>query len=341
MGRLWYSSGVSAAAGNMAGYINTNRDVILYTLDVPPENREKVRQFVEESILPENRYYLYHHFKDNCSTRIRDIIDLAVDGEFKNQFGDEPGRYTLRQHVRRHTWFSPFSDWLLNFLMGQNIDTPITIWEEMFLPSEVARRIHDFPYTDSYGVSRPLVSGVETVNKSYGRPPVLEVPRRQWPRELIFSLTLAVLLGFLFYIQSKFTAFGQVALGVFHCLAGIIFGGAGVALFFMSLFTEHDYTFHNINLLFGNPLLLLAIPMGIRYASSVNYNRRLKPEFTLRLLWLLVAIGVIASMFIKLSPRFWQQNLTEQMLMLPIALVLSLEPAGLKRMLQRVFWRWQ
>jgi hypothetical protein len=28
------------------------------------------------------------------------------------------------------------------------------------------------------------------------------------------------------------------------------------------------------------------------------------------------------------------------MLMLPIALVLSLEPVGLKRMLRRIFWRW-
>jgi hypothetical protein len=143
----------------------------------------------------------------------------------------------------------------------------------------------------------------------------------------------------LLYIQSKSTALGQVVLGIFHCIAGVIFGGFGLALFFMSLFTQHDYTFHNINMLFGTPLLLLAIPTGIRYASSINYSRRLKPELTLRLVWLLVALGIILSMFIKISPRFWQQNLTDQMLILPIALVLSLEPAGLKRMLQRIFWR--
>jgi len=41
-----------------------------------------------------------------------------------------------------------------------------------------------------------------------------------------------------------------------------------------------------------------------------------------------------------LLPQFWQQNLTDQMLMLPIAVVLALEPAGLKRMLHRIFWRW-
>src|SRR5215471_14365946 len=59
-GRLWYSSGVSSAAGNIAGYILTNRDVVLYTLNLPPEKREEVRQYAERSILPENRDYLYH-----------------------------------------------------------------------------------------------------------------------------------------------------------------------------------------------------------------------------------------------------------------------------------------
>jgi hypothetical protein len=28
------------------------------------------------------------------------------------------------------------------------------------------------------------------------------------------------------------------------------------------------------------------------------------------------------------------------MLMLPIALLLALEPIGLKRMIERIFWRW-
>jgi hypothetical protein len=60
----------------------------------------------------------------------------------------------------------------------------------------------------------------------------------------------------------------------------------------------------------------------------------------LRLLWLLCAFGIFASMLIKLLPQFWQQNLVDQMLMLPIALVIALEPVGLNRMLRRIFWRW-
>jgi len=339
-GRLWYSSGVSSAIHNMAGYIENNRDVVLYTLNIPPEKREEVRQYAEQSILPENRDYLYHHFKHNCTNPILTMIDMATNGQFKARYINEPGRFTLRQHVRRHTWFSPFFDWVLNFWMGQDIDTPITVWEEFFLPSEIASRINEFEYTDARGVSHPLVLKKEVINESHGRPPVLDNPRIQWPRELAFSLLVALLLGLLFYLQSKSSAVGQVALGITHSLIGLFFGGVGLVLFFMSGFTSHDYTYHNANLFFANPLLLIAFPLGIRYAVSRNYNSRLWVEFMLRLLWLAVVLGIFVSMLIKLSPRFWQDNLVDQMLMLPIALVLSLEPAGLRRMIERIFWRW-
>jgi hypothetical protein len=339
-GRLWYSSGVSPAQNNIAGYLYTNRDVVLYTLNLPPEKREEVRQYAERSILPENRDYLYHHFKHNCTNPILTMIDIATNGQFKERYVKEPGRFTLRQHVRRHTWFSPFFDWVLNFWMGQDIDTPITVWDEMFLPAEIGSRISEFDYTDERGIAHPLVLEKEVVNESRGRPPVLDIPRIQWPRELAFSLVVAVILGFLFHLQKKRPAGGQVALGVTYSLLGLFFGGVGLLLFFMSGFTSHDYTYHNANLFFANPLLLIAFPLGLRYAASKNYDSRLRAEFILRLLWLLVVVGIVVSMLIKLSPRFWQDNLTDQMLMLPIALVLSLEPAGLRRMIERIFWRW-
>jgi hypothetical protein len=339
-GRLMYSSAVSSASGNYALYQHFNRDITLYTLDIPPAKREKIREYAENSVLPENRLYRYHHFKKNCTGPILEVLDMATDGQFKEHYSREPGRFTLRQHVRRHTWFSPVIDWILNFWMGQDIDTPITIWQEMFVPSEIAKRICEFNYTDSRGVSHPLVSNVEEIWRSQGRHPVLDAPRRQWPAELAFGLFLAAVLGVLFFIQQKRPALGQVAFGIVHSLFGIIFGGAGLVLFFLSLFTDHDYTYHNANLLFCNPLFLAAIPLGILYAKSKNYYRRLPVEFMIRLLWLLSALGIFISMLIKLLPQFWQQNLVDQMLMLPIALVISLEPVGLKRMLRRIFWRW-
>ena len=339
LGRLWYSSGVGWTENVLPAYIMTNRDVTLYTLDVPPENRKRVQEFAEKSVLPENKNYLYHHFKDNCSTRIRDIVSLATDGQFEDRYGDAAGRFTFREHVRRHTWFSPPIDWMLNFWMGQGIDVPITVWDEMFLPSEVIRNMLDFEYVDQHGVSRALVSDVETVHQSFGRPGVLDEPRTQWPHYFAFGMFLSLVLLGLSYVQAKYPARGQVVFGICHSLFGLVFGVAGLLLFFMSFFTSHDYTFHNANLLFCNPLLIAMIPLGIRYATAPSYDKRFRPECALRLLWLLVVLGIFASMLIKLLPQFWQDNLSAQLLILPIALTLAFEPVGLPRIIKRIFRR--
>jgi hypothetical protein len=338
-GRLLYSCGVSPTQRNLYNYFITNRDITFYTLDIPPELRLKVKDFAETNVLPENCEYYYHHFRDNCSTRIRDIIDIATNGRFFEQYGQAPGRFTLRQQVRRHTWFSPAADWFLSFLMGQVIDTPITVWDDMFLPSEVGKRIDEFWYIDSGGESRKLVSSVEILNRAIDRPRVLDVPRKQWPRELAFSLVLSAIFGLFFFMQAKKIRAGRILAGLSMSLTGLFFGIAGLLLYFMSLFTNHDYTFQNANMLFCSPFLLAGVPFGIGYAFTKNTGKFFIYGVLSRLLWLLTALGIFLSMAIKLLPAFYQQNLTDQMLMLPISLLFALQPVGLREALEKFLKR--
>jgi len=344
-GRLLYSSGVSCTDWNIDYAVSTNRSVVIYTLDLPPETRVKVKDFVEYNVLPENRDYYYHHFKDNCSTRIRDIIDFAVDGQFKEQYANTQGKFTLRQHVRRHTWFSPSVDWILNFLMGQVIDIPITVWDDMFLPSEVGKVIQDFWYTDADGGMRKLVSddpsSINVINTAVGRPGVLDAPRKQWPYEFIFSLVLSAIFSLFFFMYYKKIRAGKALAGISMSLCALVFGIAGLLLYFMSLFTNHDYTFENFNMLFASPLLIAAVPLGISYAVTKNANKQLLNDFLLRLIWLITVIGILISMLIKLFPGFYQDNITDQLLMLPIALVFTFQPVGLQAVIEKYFLRRQ
>ncbi|MDR1899646.1 MAG: DUF4105 domain-containing protein [Treponema sp.] len=324
LGRLIYSTGVSPAELNYRNYIWTNRDITVYTLDIPPAKREEVRIFAETNVLPENRDYFYHHFKDNCATRIRDIIDLAVDGQFRAAYGEAPGRFTLRQHVRRHTWFSPFMDWILNFWMGQDIDVPVTVWQEMFLPAEIGGRIDGFRYTDGAGTERSLVSSVEVLNRAVDRPAVLAAPPSPWSGGPAPGILLAVLSLALVLLRKKKPRPGRVLLGLYQAALGLFFGGAGLVLFFMAFFTDHDYTFHNANLLFVNPLLLAALPLGIRYAAGGDPKKQFFRDRMLKSLWTYVFLAGILTMIIKLFPGFYQQNQPTQALVLPFALVLGL-----------------
>jgi len=317
-GRLIYSTGVTWAQSDFDRYIRANRSITLFTLDLPAEKKEAIVLFAEENILPENRDYLYHHFDDNCATRIRDILDIALDGQFKATFGEMPGRFTLRQHVWRHTWFNPFFDWILNFWMGQGIDKPITVWDEMFLPSEIAKWIQNFRYTDLDGNERYLVSSVETVFSAVGRPVVRDTPINPWPGALLISLLFCALL-LIFYIlwgrRNGFRAF----LGTVNSLLGLLFGIAGSMLFFMMLFTEHDYTFNNINIVFANPLFLAAVPLGLTFGFTKNARKCLFAIRLLRVLWSYVLLGCLFTIVIRFFPAFFQQNQVTQALIIPIA----------------------
>ena len=332
-GRLLYTCGVSYAERNINIYKMTNRDIIIYTLDLSPDVKSMIRDLASENILPENKDYYYHHFDDNCSTRIRDIIDLATDGQFKKQFESEISQFTLRGHVRRHTYFSPLEDWALNFWMGQVIDNPISVWAAMFLPSEVGKSIENFTYIDRNGEERKLVTSVEVLNTSVKRPPVLEKPRKQWLIQLIFSLILSAVFYFFFYLYSKNKQEGRILAGFSISLCGLVFGAVSLLLYFMNLFTNHDYTFQNMNMIFCSPLLLVTVPFGIRYALTKDIKKIFVCDQIIRIIWLLTVLGIIISMILNLLPWFYQDNLTDQLLMLPIALVFSLRPYGLKEIL--------
>jgi len=334
-GRLLYSCGISSTNRSLNVYYKTNRDVIIYTLNLPPETKEKIFDFAKTNIQPENKDYYYHHFKDNCSTRIRDIIDLATEGQFKKQFGNEKSRFTLRQHVRRHTYFSPAGDWFLNFLMGQVIDTPITVWEDMFLPSEVGKYIEDFWYTDTNGQMQKLVSSVDVLNKAQNRPVVLEKPQKQWIRQLFFSLALTILIGFFFFLYSKNIKAGRVLAGISMSLCALFFGSFSLLLYFMNLFTNHDYTFENFNMIFSTPLLLVAFPVSLIFAFTKNEKRLLKCDQLIRIIWILCVLGIFISMIIKILPQVFHDNLADQMLMLPLALLFAFQPVGFKEFIQK------
>jgi hypothetical protein len=340
IGRLIYSCAASSPSWNLRNYMESNRDITIYTLDLPTEKKEELRDYAEWSILPENKDYFYHHFKDNCATRIRDIFDMATDGAFKARYGDAPGRYTLRQHVRRHTWFNPFFDWFLNFLMGRDIDQPLAIWEEMFLPAEIGARALEFSYTDSDGIERKLVSSVEKMNTAIGRPAVLDVPRLQWPRELVFGCFLAAVLGVLLFLKNQENQIASIIWAALQGVLGLFFGISGLALFFMTFFTNHDYTYHNINVLFINPLLLAAVVFGILHIKAPDDMEKYKWSIVIKAVWSYVFVFGIITLLLRLIPGLHQMNLVTLAMVLPFAAALSFLPDLLVYIRREYLWRW-
>jgi hypothetical protein len=298
-----------------------DRDITIYTLNLERNAKELILCYVEDLVMPDNCYYDYHEFRNNCATGIRDILDLGVHGQLKAAFAGISGRLTIREHVRRFTWSHPFSDWFLGFLMGQDLDQPVTPWEEMFLPVEIARNIVDFKYIDDSGTERKLVSSVQVFNSSKSRQPVLNEPLHTWPFFLTAGLIIGALLFFLNARRNKHPRLCRIINGIIQSLLGLILSASGLVLFIGLFIMNNDYIKQNVNILFVNPLLFVIVPLGI--LSAIGKPFRINLDRCLRIIWTCVFIAGSFTVFIKALPFFYQQNQSVQGLVLPVAFALS------------------
>ena len=304
-GRLWYTTMVSDANRVIARYIADDRSITLYTLNLDAAQKLELFRLAESDARPENRDYLYNHFTDNCVTRILNNLDVVLSGAFYEAADATPSKWTLRGHVRRHTAGHPLWDWLLNFLMGQVIDRPATAREAMFLPSEAGRFMSAFSTAGADGVRRPLVSSVEEVYRST-RPLVLEAPWHNAGGVLAAGITLGALLAGAARLKKR--RLSRALLGAANALLGLAGGALGSVLFFMTFFTDHDYTFENSNVLFVNPLLFAALPLGLLLAAAKTGKTAGRAAAALRALWAYVALAALSSALIKLSAGYYQDN---------------------------------
>jgi hypothetical protein len=155
----------------------------------------------------------------------------------------------------------------------------------------------------------------------------LDRPRRLW--ELVPGLLAAGLFVFFMVQEKRQRKIFRTLSYLIQSFLGLFFGSAGFLLFFLSFFTDHDYTYHNSNVIFVNPLLLAAVPLGI--ICALSGGGRFRTGMLLKALWTYVFLGGVISMAIKCFPGFYQQNQATQALVLPFAFVLSFFPGWLAK----------
>ncbi|MCG8553752.1 MAG: DUF4105 domain-containing protein [Proteobacteria bacterium] len=318
MGRLVFWAGRAPAEPTYRQYMAGNRDVRIHELNLVPERRLAVARQLEHDVLPSNRDYLYHHYVNNCSTRVRDVIDGAIDGQLK-QAGQHPARLSFRSHTRRYAQVSTWFDLLLVFWMNDHMEQAIRIWHEGFLPEELERQVLAASYLTPDGRRVALVARTETRFKS-SRTSTPELPSRLWPELLVCGLSLGGIAVALERKRRRTRRRWPVrALGAHNACVGLLFGLPGLLLFLMATLTEHTVTYYNENLLLANPLTLLAVPLGI--GLWVRPERSLR---RLRRLWGMLALLSILGLLLKALPSFDQDNWLVVALVLPTNLGLGL-----------------
>ena len=132
--------GVSAYEDMVGVYARDDRSVFRQDLDLSPEARDALLGRIAQDLVPGASEYIYNHFNDNCTSRIRDYLDEATSGRLRDPIplplpfetrGKEP---TFRGHIRRGLSEDPFLLWLSDVGVGSVADEPISSFDAMFLP---------------------------------------------------------------------------------------------------------------------------------------------------------------------------------------------------------------
>ena len=260
-GHMIFSVGAGNVAPYFSYYMSENREIRTIDLNIPKHNRIKLAAKLAWNVLPENKNYVYDHYWDNCSTRLRDLLDEAVDGQLF-EATNKPARMTLRHQTRRYIGRDPFLEMLLMFLMNDDIDKHNRQWDDMFLPDELEAQIRNLQYRDSSGTVYQVAANPVVIFKPE-REPTPAAPLTHWPGALISGIALSITGYLLRRWQLQKNTFGPRTInGLYNLCLGLLLGIPGLALSFFASFTEHSVTYHNENLLLANPLSFLIIFAG-------------------------------------------------------------------------------
>jgi hypothetical protein len=294
-------------------YKQHNRSILAQELNLTPAQRLELQRYVQFNEQPQNKFYRYDYYGDNCSTRLRDALDHAVAGQLQTSTVTRMTSGTYRSHTLRLLGDNVPLYTGANLALGHPADRPLSEWEEMFLPVRMANNLRSVRLVDSTGTQIPFVRS-EMALFTAGRAPEPSAPPNYLPWFVAAGILIAA--GMIALVRSaeggnRLTLFAATAIAT---LWSLIAGAGGTALVIAWAFTKHYFMSRNENLLHFDPLslgLLVLIPLSIYGLRGVTKALKLAGFVALLSLVGFVAQGI---------PFFDQKNGEIIALALPINL---------------------
>jgi hypothetical protein len=309
LGRMLYQALALPAGEDFAGYVDEGRSVHLQSLALTRSQAQRLDALLRESVRPENRDYRYDYFTANCSTRLRDALDAALDGNLRRQTAGRSRGSTFRSHAMR---LAQGNFWLatgIDLGLGPFTDRRLSFWDEMFIPEMMRRVLRSI---DNGGT--PLVAEESTWYDS-GAPLPPEAARDVRVAYLLVGLAIAALLLFA-TSRAQDSGGARRAVIVTAATLQLLFGLAGALLLFLWLGTDHTAAHRNENILLLNPL-------GLGLAVLWLLRLRRPGGRAASVVAAIVAAGAVLGLLAKTLPDlFVQANLHWCLLLVPIQLAL-------------------
>jgi hypothetical protein len=254
-GRLEYMLGTDTFQRFQMMYLYERRWVRSQKINLDPAETVILTGLIKENLKPENLKYMYDFFYDDCSTRVRDLLEKSIGSPLRYKPDDKNDACTFRDLIGKYQLLYPWLKSGIDLLIGTPADRRASNRDRMFLPLELQDVLSDaFVLRD--GKMVPLLTNPETLLDF--DPPSTRLHLTLSP-VVIFSLILVLLV--IFHALCRKSS----AVILADSIIFLVFALLAVIMIFFNFFSDHQQLKWNLNMLWLSPFLIFcfaALAMG-------------------------------------------------------------------------------
>jgi hypothetical protein len=277
-GKLLYFVSVEQFLDFRAAYEYEKRGITEQTLYLSCDKKQNLVAALEENAKEENKYYKYDFVRDNCTTRLRDIIEKFSDGPYATKpLTREATTYRKLIHEYLDRSGQYWSKLGIDMLLGARVDRKLSVREIQFLPDYLLKGFDSTtvamqtPFT---GLETSLVQQKKVILEP-ALPP--ETPAALSPL-VIFSILFLLVTVLSFSRSWKI----MVVLNIFDKAFFFFCGILGMLILFMWFGTDHYTCGNNYNLLWALPTHLIIV--------AISFQKNWVKKYFRVVFWLTVAL---------------------------------------------------
>ncbi|HET7585161.1 MAG TPA: DUF4105 domain-containing protein [Gemmatimonadaceae bacterium] len=316
LGRPLYAMGGFDTDQMIAAYRTSDRSIWEQELALSPRQVRRLIELLRENSRPENVQYLYDYFRDNCSTRARDALNVALDGQLRRAVEPHTTAATYRSETRRLMEGDAPMYTAIMIGLGPSTDRALDAWQLMFIPMRMRDALRTMTVSDESGETHPLVRAERVIYRSTRAPEPAAVGVPVTRYALVGAL-VGVAIVLLSRIAARGARWARISAASAMFAWSVLCGFLGTLLLFGWFFTNHVVMRGNQNVLLFTPISLVIaalLPFAFTRARTARAVRRLAGASAI-LAWLALVAHAI--------PGPGQSNMELIMLALPVHLAVA------------------
>ena len=262
-GRLEYMLNKESLQSFLRTYIYEQRFVYYQEINLSSAEKRELLILINDNLKPENRKYRYDFFYDDCSTRIRDLLEKVIGRNLLYPPDETVNDPTFRDVLGKYQGPFPWLQFGIDLIMGSGGDRKTSFRDRMFLPLDMQKEMANLRINRE-GKMIPLLQNpvalldfeAPSISKNLFTSPVF-----------IFTMILIIII-----ILSGLMKSGKVN-KIFDIIVFSIFSVLSVMMIFFNFFTDHQQMKWNLNILWLNPLIIICLLLIIMNKTKPVLHR--------------------------------------------------------------------